>query len=575
MFGSRAATAAGLFLFAATAAPADEILRLDHPDDYELQAVGFELTRNATIRVDATGLRYPHWDEFTVYAWLLDTETRRPVWRMQRRGSDRVRGEPGLRRMEEELDLDAGRYELYLYSGRGWWNGVRIHDRGILSFWRDDDRDADWWDYEEQIDDCYVSLSSDDVSAGDLRKFEVSGGMEDALIRHAKVGDSAHFSDGFELTRGGNLHIYALIEQPSRDNPADYARIVDAETREEVWRTQRRNTRRAGGADKNRLFDDEVSLDAGRYVLEYGTDDSHSYEEFNANPPYDPVNWGVTVRPGEGFSASAFKAFDAPRPSDALVDFSRVGDSDYLEQGFRLGRNTKLWIVGIGEFGYDGEFADYGWITDAKTGEIAWEMTRRNTIPAGGADKNRMFDGLVELPAGDYVLHYVTDDSHSYDEWNSATPFMPDAWGVRLFAANAGDRGNFEKVDAQRLGDSENVIARIVRVGDHERRRERFELSGETRVHIYAMGEGLGGNMYDYAYIIDDESGDVVWEMRYRDTRPAGGARKNRLFDRSLTLPAGRYEVIYESDGSHSFHSWNDRRPRDPMNWGVTIRREG
>jgi hypothetical protein len=81
--------------------------------------------------------------------------------------------------------------------------------------------------------------------------------------------------------------------------------------------------------------------------------------------------------------------------------------------------------------------------------------------------------------------------------------------------------------------------------------------------------------MYDYPYIMDDETGHVVWEMKYEQTRHAGGAKKNRLFDGEIRLPSGKYEVIYTSDDSHSFDGWNDARPRDPMNWGVTIRRAG
>ena len=41
-------------------------------------------------------------------------------------------------------------------------------------------------------------------------------------------------------------------------------------------------------------------------------------------------------------------------------------------------------------------------------------MTYRATEPAGGAPKNRRFDGVVTLPAGEYVLRYETDDSHSF-----------------------------------------------------------------------------------------------------------------------------------------------------------------
>jgi hypothetical protein len=63
--------------------------------------------------------------------------------------------------------------------------------------------------------------------------------------------------------------------------------------------------------------------------------------------------------------------------------------------------------------------------------------------------------------------------------------------------------------------------------------------------------------------------------MEYRDTDHAGGAQKNREVRDSITLPAGEYEVIYETDGSHSFGDWNDRQPDNPLMWGITVRVAG
>ncbi|MEO5896699.1 MAG: hypothetical protein ABIS06_13455 [Vicinamibacterales bacterium] len=76
---------------------------------------------------------------------------------------------------------------------------------------------------------------------------------------------------------------------------------------------------------------------------------------------------------------------------------------------------------------------DYGWIEDAKTGKTVWEMTYRSTAHAGGASKNRRFDGTITLPAGEYVVTFETDGSHSFADWNADPPEDPDAWGITLF----------------------------------------------------------------------------------------------------------------------------------------------
>ena len=59
--------------------------------------------------------------------------------------------------------------------------------------------------------------------------------------------------------------------------------------------------------------------------------------------------------------------------------------------------------------------------------------------------------------------------------------------------------------------------------------------------------------------------------MTYRETEHAGGARKNRLFDRAIRLQAGQYTLVYQSDDSHSFGDWNSEAPDDPFYYGVTV----
>jgi hypothetical protein len=118
-----------------------------------------------------------------------------------------------------------------------------------------------------------------------------------------------------------------------------------------------------------------------------------------------------------------------------VIEAVRVGSSEFVERPFALGRDGSVRVKALGEYDEQREeFADYAWIADAPSGEAVWEMTERNTMGAGGAEKNRLFDGRVELPAGTYVLYYTTDGSHAHGDWNAATPFEPEAWGVRLWA---------------------------------------------------------------------------------------------------------------------------------------------
>jgi hypothetical protein len=75
---------------------------------------------------------------------------------------------------------------------------------------------------------------------------------------------------------------------------------------------------------------------------------------------------------------------------------------------------------------------DYGWIEDAD-GRTVWKMKYDETEPAGGSEKNRVFDGVITLPAGNYVLHFRSDGSHSYHDWNADPPYDPESWGISVY----------------------------------------------------------------------------------------------------------------------------------------------
>ena len=76
------------------------------------------------------------------------------------------------------------------------------------------------------------------------------------------------------------------------------------------------------------------------------------------------------------------------------------------------------------------------------------------------------------------------------------------------------------------------------------------------------------------SYFFNVKNGDVVWEMTYRTTTHAGGSKKNRVFDKTVYLEKGEYEVHYQTDDSHAFNDWNDDAPDDRTHWGVTIYKE-
>lgn len=112
-----------------------------------------------------------------------------------------------------------------------------------------------------------------------------------------------------------------------------------------------------------------------------------------------------------------------------IAHLTDVGNDQRLSVDFSLDKATDVRIYAVGEGTDDGVF-DYGWIENAK-GEQVWSMVRSESLHAGGAQKNRLVNQIMNLSAGKYTLHYVTDDSHAYMTWN-ATPPDHLFWGIRL-----------------------------------------------------------------------------------------------------------------------------------------------
>jgi len=119
---------------------------------------------------------------------------------------------------------------------------------------------------------------------------------------------------------------------------------------------------------------------------------------------------------------------------DIFAKMTGLRDNANKRTTFSLDKRTKIRIYAVGEGDRD-EMYDYGWIENDNTGKIVWEMTWRNTEPAGGASKNRQYDDSVILEPGKYTVHYITDGSHSFNDWNAAKPRDPSSWGISVTMA--------------------------------------------------------------------------------------------------------------------------------------------
>ncbi len=580
----------------------------------EVKGVGFSLDKETTVHINAVGggsksfwgedrVKKHSSNDMYAYGWIINADTRELVWEMTMSNTS---GKEEIRTCENDVTMKQGSYEVY-YSAYGYAksSGLSFYSNNIdrrsqnrdsgnrfvekFLGWFDDDYKDMYESFMTKAKDTWgIYLSVPNNESGSVQIFNAPKKKSNVVYAGTGLGDGAYVRKVITVSNDVTVGIYALGEGRGKDEVFDYGWIINTKTRERVWEMKQSNTDHAGGASKNIVFNGDIRLSKGIYELNFVTDDSHSRDDWNSAPPYDPFNYGITLIAKNENEKSAITVSDVNNEKkNIIVQLVKARDNDFLQAGFSLKEETQLHVYALGEasndmhikvFGqsvYESEkdnLADYGWIINAKTRERVWQMKLQNTEHAGGAKKNRLADEFITLPAGNYIVFYQTDDSHAYNDWNDDKPFNAELYGITVMGADE----NFSSKNVTKFEETqdENVIVQIIKVRDDKHVRQKFTLDKAMKVRIYSIGEGVGNDMADYAWIENAKNGEVVWEMTYRTTTYAGGAKKNRKFDKSIFLEKGEYEVHYKTDDSHAFNDWNDDPPEDRTHWGVTIYKE-
>ncbi len=578
---------AGLVLCQAAGAGEKTVISLRDFEAKELKSAGLSLKGDAALKIKALGdgIENKKMTEtgMFAYGWIINADTREPVWTMDLRNTDKVKKG---REFDETVNLPRGDYEVYFvayaFGTSSWFSNYYINidrretsprgedtkKRGVFSWFEDffgEDARCDWkersklWGIEIALDDN-VQYST----------FTPPRERKNVVFKSTGAGEKVRVRTGLQVKNPVTVGIYCIGEMGNNRHVSDYGWIINLKTRERVWEMEKRNCTPAGGAKKNIVYDGTISLVPGAYVLNYITDDSHSAADWNAAPPDDPLNYGITLYLMEPKDSVSISLTSGEEKDEALLRLTGMGADEFRSATFTLKKESSLRIYALGERMYSrSAMADHGWIINARTREKVWTMDPDRTEPAGGDEKNRMSDDIVTLPAGTYTVFYSTDGSHSYNDWNSDPPIDEEHWGITIYAAPE----NFSKANLSTGGEAaeSGVIAQIVRVRDGENRQTSFTLKKPTKVRIYALGEGQNHEMYDFGWIERTDGREVPWDMTYPMTFHAGGAKKNRMVNTTIVLEAGSYALHYQTDDSHSFNDWNSDPPDDPTMYGITL----
>jgi hypothetical protein len=713
---------AGIVLLIGTVSTQAESFTVFDMQDFatqEMNSVQFNIDVHSHLNVSIIGARNRDQDHLYAYGWIIDSKSREVVWSMNDANTRRVQGEKSLRKFEGKIDLDVGSYEAFYYAGSP-FAGLGKFDYekdvedfgGVVDFFGNvlHDKFGTDAEYYSKLKKKYRFTLTSNTDHFKV-KTNLNNNLPNQVLSIVKPRNLNDMKIGFTVDKDLSLIVYSFGEYSENgDVFMDGAKIINANTRERVWAMERWNTDWGGGALKNRCFHDDIKLSKGQYILHYWTDDSHTYDDWSGSPPYDPNFWGVTLAAESAEDMAFVKQSDIEKRKKILVQIVKVGDNANLERSFDLKEDIKFNVYAIGEGKRDYMY-DFAWIEKLENGEIVWKMIESETDHAGGASKNRVYDGIIELTKGKYTLHYKSDGSHSYRSWNEAQPSDPRHYGVTLFAYDPDFDPDIIEVGELKTGqykvkylkDGEHVIPsvkapryekqnliviqnkmkkelmalrsdhqkmlqelildmemsfaepeeiedlkeqiddlneeylneiqvlvveldevgedwsemkdiqdqipelehdylteiqdirqKVARcsfkettapsmtasgflvkmngLGDNTCLKTIFKVDKPTKVRIYALGEGLNGQMYDFGWLISKKTGEVIWEMAFKKTDHAGGAYKNRIVDDIIMLDKGEYEAYFVTDNSHSYEEWNSTKPKDERGWGMTIK---
>ncbi len=496
-------------------------------------------------------------------AWIINSNDRSTVWELDN-GTIKALDDEGGPRLNDEISLPAGEYEVYIFPIQ-FVKSVSII--GLIKYNTSEDNSEFKQEIAEFLRTLKITVTGKGTSLpADFAQQRVASLQQQAFVSLPAREAQRNLEAGFSLANQADIRVYAVGEL-YMDGRYDYAWIEDVNSGEHVWEMNHDNSAAAGGAAKNRRVNKLVSLPAGDYVAHFASDDSHYYGNWNDAPPHDPAFWGLHLFNENGKAQVSSFNIEQHMRNNLIVDMRTQRDYAFQTRGFSLDHEQNVRIQATGE-GMAGHMVDYGYIVDASTGKRVWEMRFSESQHAGGAFKNRVVRSNITLPAGSYVAYYLTDDSHSYDSWNDSPPSTPADWGLMILGGRDFDKASVKTFNPS---DTRLEVAAITQIGDDQMRSQNFTLDEMTTLNVVAIGEGNNGRMYDYAWVTRAGDGQVVWEMTYSMTSHAGGSYKNRQYVGTISLPAGSYVLHYRSDDSHSFAAWNDNPPTDAGRYGVSL----
>ena len=165
----------------------------------------------------------------------------------------------------------------------------------------------------------------------------------------ASIAHPVHFADSLKdiyIPDRTSILVYCLGEGRSeyRGEPMmamfDFGYIENTDSNKKIWRMNFTSSRYGGGAEKNRVQIDIVTLEAGHYRIGYKSDDSHAYGDWNSTPPDFPEDWGLFLFKINPTQEAEIKKLLKIEISTHLNSISY----NYVTSIVRCKKRNQLWI---------------------------------------------------------------------------------------------------------------------------------------------------------------------------------------------------------------------------------------